>query len=79
MTYGEYQQYLVDGGWLAVSRHKEQIEGLEQQIAATDALYQTLLHRVERLERDQWANMAIAIVLLLSMCVGFILLLTGVP
>lgn len=72
MTYGEYQKYLADGGWQAVSMHNEQIAALTAQVNG-------LRERVTALEEDRSVQRVVAWVVVAVVGAVFILLMTGVP
>ena len=65
MTYGEYQQYLADGGWQAMSTHDAQIAKLTEEVNA-------LAERVTALEDDRFIQRVLAVAAL-------VLAMTGVP
>ena len=72
MDFREYQQYLADGGWQAMSTHNAQIAKLTQEVNA-------LSERVTVLEEDRFIQRVIGWLLVAVFCGGFILLMTGVP
>lgn len=55
MTYGDYQKYLADGGWEAVSMHEERLEVVSQHLGAHADLISRLQERVEVLEAGRGA------------------------
>lgn len=80
MTYGDYQKYLADGGWQAVSMHEERLEVVSQQLGAHAGLISRLQERVEGLEEGRrFAQGVIAWVIAAVVCAVFILIMTGVP
>jgi len=72
VTYGEYQQYLSDGGWQAMSTHNAQIAKLTQEINA-------LAERVTALEDDRFMQRVLGWLVLAVVGAAFVLAMTGVP
>lgn len=72
MTYWEYQQYLADGGWQAMSTRNAQIAKLTEEVSA-------LTDRVTALEDDRFMQRVIGWLVLAVVGAAFVLAMTGVP